>query len=690
MLYPLPLHLVDSVGGSTGGDKFLFIWAMWWVPYSLFELGTNPFFTNMIFHPIGTDLYTTSLMIVPGILSYPFREIFGPIFTYNILLIIAFTISGWSAYVLAHYFTKDSISSIFAGFMFTFSTFHLIHATGHFHLVYLFSIPFFILYLFKLKNENKIKFGLLSGIFLILSTYTADLQFSFYLGIFTTFFLVYFLISDRKKILNKKFMLGFTIIPIIFIIGISPILMNLYDSGTISYESRKPSFGDPITYSMDFFSFFTPSPYNNLLGDSYKTNYSYFSGNPSESAGYLGFLAIGLAIYATIFLRKKTKFWLIGSVIFAILSLGPILHIMGNIHFIDYNLTPEGVIPLPAAIFYYIPLADLLRSPSRIIFLATLTMAVVSAYSFNSIRQKLNSSKLQISMIIVFFLIIFVEYSAIPFPIDTEHGIVPEFYSDLAEKDTKSGLLDIPFMPTQDWEHDYMYYSSIAEKPMVGGLVNRLDQNVFNIPFGIPIVSQTQSLLSNGPISYTGQFEHENVDNANLCSMSTYNVEYLIIHKQFLSTSTFEALTEYVDNLGLELTFSDEKISSYIVPDWSKCVVGYPGDGWVGDWISKNGDIVLYSPRETSVDITFQGSSYHKPNYIKIIYDEETLGEFDVSNKARSDHTITNLELKEGMNIIHIQSNGECFIPNEITNGEIADPRCLSIRLANIIISEIN
>ena len=188
MLFPVPLHMSNAIAAGEGGDKFLTVWAMWLVPHNIFELGVNPFFTDSIFYPIGTDLYTTSLTIILGILSYPIQIIFGEIFTYNLLLLIAFTLSGWATYVLAHWFTKNSLSSFFAGFVFTFSAFHLAHASGHFHLMFIFCIPFFVLYLFKLKDESKISYGFLAGIFLVISVYVSDLQVSFYLGLFTIFF----------------------------------------------------------------------------------------------------------------------------------------------------------------------------------------------------------------------------------------------------------------------------------------------------------------------------------------------------------------------------------------------------------------------------------------------------------------------------------------------------------------------
>ena len=73
--------------------------------------------------------------------------------TYNTITIFAFVMGGMTMYWLAYYLTRSFWGSIIAGFIFTFSNYHFMHAQGHLQLVSLEWIPLFILCWYSLITK---------------------------------------------------------------------------------------------------------------------------------------------------------------------------------------------------------------------------------------------------------------------------------------------------------------------------------------------------------------------------------------------------------------------------------------------------------------------------------------------------------------------------------------------------------
>ena len=92
-LYLLPtLYLLARVlprfgsvipGGPVADiDGWQNVWSLWWVQHALSH-GENPFFTSMLFYPVGVSLYLQTLNITNGLLTLPVQLLAGPIAAYN-------------------------------------------------------------------------------------------------------------------------------------------------------------------------------------------------------------------------------------------------------------------------------------------------------------------------------------------------------------------------------------------------------------------------------------------------------------------------------------------------------------------------------------------------------------------------------------------------------------------------------
>ena len=163
LFWPSTLNITTTVpSGRVGvnaagtGDVYLFLWDLWWLKYSLFVLHTSPYFTPLLYKPVGANLATQTLSPLAGLFSIPLQLVsLG--FAYNVILFISFMLSGFFMYLLAEYLIKNRYAAFIAGLVFEFSPFHIAHAlVGHLNWSGIEFIPLFILFFLLMLKDKKL------------------------------------------------------------------------------------------------------------------------------------------------------------------------------------------------------------------------------------------------------------------------------------------------------------------------------------------------------------------------------------------------------------------------------------------------------------------------------------------------------------------------------------------------------
>jgi len=141
------LHVLPHLGSENVGlhdwtDPTVNMWSLAWWPYALLH-GLNPLVTHALFAPDRIDLAATSPTLCPlaGILGAPITLAFGPIVSYNLLMLAGPVLAAFFAFLLCRYITGNFAASLFGGYVFGFSTYILGHMEGHLQLVLIFPIP---------------------------------------------------------------------------------------------------------------------------------------------------------------------------------------------------------------------------------------------------------------------------------------------------------------------------------------------------------------------------------------------------------------------------------------------------------------------------------------------------------------------------------------------------------------------
>jgi hypothetical protein len=143
----------DFVGGPTAGnDSMIFIWGFAWYPHAILSW-TNPFITNVIYHPQGIDLMWTATVPGLAVIFAPLTLLFGPVVSFNVAALLLPALAAWTCFLLCRYVTDSIWASLVGGYLFGFSSYMLDHELyGHLYLTGVFGIP--LIALAVLRNLN--------------------------------------------------------------------------------------------------------------------------------------------------------------------------------------------------------------------------------------------------------------------------------------------------------------------------------------------------------------------------------------------------------------------------------------------------------------------------------------------------------------------------------------------------------
>ena len=276
LLYPFSVLNMNTQLIGDGQDAYQGVWNLWWVKHSILSF-ENPYWTNHIFYPIGTDLYAHAFNPLAAFFSIPFQITLGLLFSYNLLIILSFVLAGYGAYRLAYYVTVDKKASFFSGLVFGFSTYHLARAWGHLNLVSIQWIPFYILFLLKMRKEASLNNVFFAVFFLVLNALWADFHYVVFLGLFTLMLLGYDLLFNLGHIRKIFLRLGFMIVVFFGLMAlvIGPLFYGML-TGKYAYASA--SLNEQIYWSADLLGFFIPNSLNLFFGRYTQGVISHFSG----------------------------------------------------------------------------------------------------------------------------------------------------------------------------------------------------------------------------------------------------------------------------------------------------------------------------------------------------------------------------------------------------------------------------
>ena len=599
MTYPLLFKinkvLMAKISEVPGGDANLFLWYMWIFKQAIINL-KNPFYTDMIFYPNGASLLWSSVSTLNMLISFPLQFIFSTVTIYNLLYLLTFILAGWGAYLLLLHLTKDKLASFIGGCIFAFTPSHFVHDN---QLCYasIQWIPFFMLYFIKLFEKPRVKYAVLSAIFLVFTALS-----SLYYMVFTLFFillfLVYKLVKNKKSILNRNYIKCFVLFSLLFSLLLSPLLVPMMLE-EINNRTNVSSIDTPVVHSADLAAFFVPSPlhplFKNAVEPFYERIWTYDGrkfGVRAISTVFLGYFVIFLLIYNIKAVQfNDKKFWWFICLCFFILTLGPALKIAGLITIpasglnldklalkLEPNLSPIALnmlkekagIPLPFLIWHFVPLINFIRVPTHFFMFGIMAASIICSYSLASLFKKWELKRLgmlpkKYVMAAIFLGIILFEYLAVP--LDYTQFKIPEFYNNIAEDQEDYVIVELPLPNNWSQIHGYvklyMYYQTIHGKRLLAGHLAHYQKDLFDFirqsPFLDALPQATTLIMEDRKTAY-------NLTNIELPKefLVENKLKYFILQKKhFRSEADYKMTKEYFFSRVGKAYYTDDDIEVY-------------------------------------------------------------------------------------------------------------------------------
>lgn len=528
LTYPVAFKIKTHIPGMAG-DSFQWMRILWYTKIATSKTNlTTLTHDNLLFYPEGIESmpFPSAFNQTMYLLLSPFLELH---IIYTILWLLTFIVGAIGCYLLVKYLTGNKYAAFIAGIVFAFSPYHFSRGLYFFGATTIQWIPFCALFLIKTVKEGEIKNAIIAGIFFVLVA-MSDLQYMVFMGIFTGLVFIYDfyknidLTNDFFRSageITKKYAAFGTVT----FLGVLPLTLNEIRISLSSQNFLKPHYSEILKLSNDLMSFFIPSHLHPVLGE---LTLDFYSNVPSwlpEKVNFIGFIVLGLSIFAFIKLRKDSdvKFWFFSTLFFSAVSLGPVLHLNGK-----PLLTNPGInIPLPHQILYQmIPFLDNCRTVGRFFIIATLGYTVLAGYGISELLKYKAEKKTLILTVVSCLLIL--EYLCIPYP--TSYAHIPDFYHTIGNDSDNYALLEIPANTNGGYMHfSYLYYQTAHKKPLVGGYAARYPENVSNFQKCTPFIRElTYS-------QYQDDALKEDLIKNGVSILNANNIRYVILHQDQLS-----------------------------------------------------------------------------------------------------------------------------------------------------------
>jgi hypothetical protein len=340
-------------------DPQLFVWYLGWIPHQL-SVGQNPLFTDYLSFPPGVNLMWNTSMIFPAILLWPVTAAFGPVVAYNLLITGGIALSAWCGFLAARLFIDRELLCFIAGLIYGFSPALMAQALGHPHVVVALFPPLALMLGHEIlvrRRWHPALTGGLSGVAAALQLGSGEelLAETLVVAVFGVALLALLKRDQVRAALPCVAKAGGAALAAFALLAAYPLGFQFLGPQRVSGNVQSPDI-----YVSDLLAFFLPS---NLI---------HFTGNPTENDAYVG-VPLLIVFSAGLFVgwRSPRIRWAgLMALLIAVLSLGPHLHVNGNVTHI----------PLPWAALALLPLLGS-ALPARLMEIGFLLIGIVVAYA---------------------------------------------------------------------------------------------------------------------------------------------------------------------------------------------------------------------------------------------------------------------------------------------------------------------
>jgi len=340
------------------------IWGLYWWDYVLVH-HIPALFSPYLFAPFGLNLTQSLPIILPWTLMLPFTHYFGPVASYNLLVLFSGITAAYAAYLLCWYMTRSHVPSIIGGYLFGYSSYQICQTLAHICLVINAFLPLMILVilLYYHKVIRPVVFVVLFGFLLTCQFYTNAETYVFFFFFLGLFILMLGVVYWEYRLVLIRF---------VGLLALAYMLALCFESCYLYYFfcGQGASFIKPYLGN-DFLHFFIPNSIAWLGGNLLEPINTHFKQGILEASAYLGIpLIIILFLFAKEFWSQKIwKILILFVILISILTMGNVLHFRGHVY----------LKWMPWQWFTHVPIIRY-ANPVRLTLFSSLVISVIVAY----------------------------------------------------------------------------------------------------------------------------------------------------------------------------------------------------------------------------------------------------------------------------------------------------------------------
>jgi hypothetical protein len=217
---------------------------------------------------------------------------------------------------------------------------------------------------------------------------------------------------------------------------------------------------------LDLLTLVTPNPLHPFFGRAFQGWLASLPHTAIENVASIPWTVIAVLVVATWCSRRfAPRYWVVFTVFFGSLALGPFVHFAGH------NL----YIPTPWALLRYVPIVGAARMPPRMMAVAMLGVALLLAFAIRDLRARAQRPAMLVTVITAALLV-----ELLPAPRTTYSAAVPHFFDMVAADPRPVAVLSLPFglrdgmMAFGNPSPASQFFQTHHGKRLVGGYVSRL------------------------------------------------------------------------------------------------------------------------------------------------------------------------------------------------------------------------
>jgi hypothetical protein len=319
-----PAHRCACLSGS---DPETYMWFLSWWPHAILH-GHNPFETTSVFAPDRVNL--GAVILIPGAAAVltPITLLFGPLVSYNLLVVTEPILAATFAFMLCRYLTRRVLPSLAGGYVFGFSPYVLGHMMGHPDLLMIFPLPAIVHVALRrfdgrISRRRATVYLVLLLAWLYLSS--PELTLTFVLAGALTLVLGFGLAAERRS----------DVIEVVRVVaiagGIAVVLVGVFIYYALTGDVTTPFFNAFPDYGADGLGWVIPTEIVRLGRAWFSHVSESFVGGVPENGVYVGVpLALIVARYGTTrWNNPATRILMILLAVLIVLATGAHLHLAG-------------------------------------------------------------------------------------------------------------------------------------------------------------------------------------------------------------------------------------------------------------------------------------------------------------------------------------------------------------------------